>query len=131
MKILIKTQVLSIIFAIIWVVYLNILAFLDQPERALQYINWFVYGFAVLFAFISFLLTKYVIGHNWLAVPLVLIPYLIIYSPFFKGIMLSIVNESYGMIINFLSISTGTLFLIALIFSMVIGIIFSNRQKKT
>lgn len=130
MKILFKTQVLSITFAIIWVVCLNILAFLDQPERALQYINWFVYGFAVLFAIISFLLTKYVIGHNWLAVPLVLVPYLIIYTPFFKGIMLSLVSKSYGMIINFLSISTGTIYLMAILISLVFGIIFSNRRNK-
>ncbi|MEH6905345.1 hypothetical protein V7103_03855 [Neobacillus drentensis] len=130
MKILFKAQVLAIILAIIWVVCLNILAFFDQPERALQYINWFVYGLAVLLAIISFLLTKSIIGHNWLAVPLVLIPYLIIYSPVFKGIMLSLVNESFGMIINFLAISTGTIYLMAILISMIFGIIFSNRQKK-
>jgi hypothetical protein len=130
MKIMIKTQVLSIIFAIIWVIFLNILAFLDQPERVLQYINWFVFGFAGLFAIISFLLTKKVIGHNWRAVPLVIFPYLLIYSPFLKGIILSLVNKSYGMIFNFLAASTATLYFITLLISLVFGVIFSNRQNK-
>ena len=130
MKLLIKTQVLSIIFAIFWVIYINILAFFDQPGRILLYLNWFVYGFAVLFAIIYILLTKYVIGHKWLAVPLVIIPYLIIYKPILEEILLRFVSKSYGMIINFLALSTGTIQLIAILFSLVFGIMFSNRPNR-
>jgi len=52
MKLLLKTQVLSIIIALFWIVYLNILAVFDQPGPILQYLNWFVYGFAGLLAVI-------------------------------------------------------------------------------
>lgn len=131
MKFLIKTQVLSFSFAIFWVLYLNILAFFNQPGRALQYINWFVYGFAALFAIIYFVLTKYVIGRNLWAVPLVIIPYLMIYQPILQQIMLSLVNKGNQMILNFLSLSTGTIHLIAILFSLVFGIVFSNRQNNT
>jgi hypothetical protein len=130
MKILIKTQVLSIVFAIFWVLYLNILAFFDQPGRALQHLNWFVFGFAFLFAIIYLVLIKYVIGYYWLAVPLVILPYLLIYQPFLERILLSLVSKSYGMMLKFLSQSTGTTYLIAILFGLVFGIMFSKRQSR-
>ncbi len=130
MKFLIKTQIYAILAALFWVIYLNVLAFFDQPGRVLQYINWFVYGFAILLAIIYFLLTKYLIGRNWLAVPLVLIPYFLIYKPIFQHLVLSVVNEGYGRMVKFLAMSTGTTHLLAMIFGLGIGILFLKPQQK-
>lgn len=129
MKLLLKTQVLSIIIAFFWIVYLNILAVFDQPGPILQYLNWFVYGFAGLLAIIYLLLTKYIIGHKWLAIPLVIVPYLVIYQPILERVLLSLVNKNYGMTINFLSLSTGATHLMAMLIGLVFGIIFSNRYR--
>lgn len=131
MKLLIKTQLLSIIFAIFWVIFLNILAFFNQPGRAMEHINMFVYGFAILFAVVYFVLTKYVIGRIWLAVPLVIIPYLMIYQPLLQRFMISMVSNGYGLSIKFLALSTGTLHLFAILISLVFGIVFSNPRNKT
>src|SRR4051794_39511799 len=123
MKFLIKTQIFAILMALFWISYLNVLAFFDQPERALQYINWFVYGFAILLAIIYFLLTKYLIGRNWLAVPLIVIPYFLIYKPIFQKMLLHVVGNSYGMMIKFLALSTGTTHLLAIILGLGLGIL--------
>ncbi len=130
MKFLLKTQVFSIIIAIFWIVYLNVVAIFDRPSPILQYLNWFVYGFALLFAFIYLLLTKYIIGHKWLAIPLVILPYLMIYQPFLERILLSLVNKSYSMTINFLSLSTGATHLMAILIGLVFGVIISNRNNR-
>lgn len=130
MRLLIKTQVISIIFAIFWVLYLNILTFFNQPGRAMEHINWFVYGFAILFAIVYFGLTKYVIGRNWLAVPLVIIPYLMVYQPILQRFLFSMVSKEYGMILKFLALSTGTIHLLAILISLVFGIVFSNRRNE-
>lgn len=129
MKFFIKTQFLAIIFSLLWVIYLNILGFFDQPGRALQYINWFVYGFAILFAILCFIMTKYVMDRNWLAVPLVLIPYFLLYNPIFQRIIASLYNEGYRSILSFFSRSTGTTYLIATTFGLILGIMFSKKKN--
>ncbi|MFJ7726588.1 hypothetical protein ACIQXV_10520 [Neobacillus sp. NPDC097160] len=129
-RLLIKTQVVAILFALFWIIYLSVLAFLDQPGRAAQHINSFVYGFAILMAVIYFLLSKYLIGRKWLAVPLVLIPYFFLYKPVFQRILLSIPNESYGMVLKFLALSTGATHLLAIICGLGFGIMFSRPQLK-
>ena len=130
MKLLLKTQILSIIIAIFWIVYLNVLALFDQPGPILQYLNWFVYGFALLLTIIYFLLTKYIIGHRWLAIPLVIVPFLMIYQPIFERVLLSLVAKNYGMTFNFLSLSTGATHLMAMLIGLVFGIIYTNRYSK-
>jgi hypothetical protein len=130
MKFLMKTQVLAIMMAVFWIIYLNVLAFFDQPGRALQYINWFVYGFAILLAIIYFLLTKYLIGRNWMVVPWVLIPYFLIYKPTLQKPLLSVVNEGYGLTLKFLAISTGITHLLAIIFGLGLAILFTRPQDK-
>ncbi|EKN70788.1 hypothetical protein BABA_02954 [Neobacillus bataviensis LMG 21833] len=130
MKFLLKTQVVSLLMALFWIMYLALVAFLDQPGRALQYINLFVYGFAILFAVIYFLLTKYLLGRNWLAVPLVLVPYFLLYKPVFQRALVSIANESYGAIIKFLALSTGVTFLLATISGLCLAILFTRPHVK-
>ncbi|MDN3015342.1 hypothetical protein PH210_03855 [Paenibacillus sp. BSR1-1] len=129
MKFLIRTQVLALLVSFLWIVYLFILTFFNQPGRALQYMNWFVYGFAILFAIIFIFLTKKMINRNRLAVPLVLIPCLILYEPLMEGILLRVVNESNRMTLNFLSLSTGLIKFISIIFGVVVGIMFSRVKK--
>jgi hypothetical protein len=128
MRFLIKTQVLALLMAAFWIIYLNVLAFFDQPGRALQYINWFVYGFAILLAIIYFLLTKYLIGRNWIAVLLVVIPYFLLYKPIFQKMLLHVAGDSYGMMVKFLALSTGTTHLLAIILGMGLGILFTRPQ---
>lgn len=130
MKFLLKTQILAIIIAIFWIVYLNVVAIFDRPSPILQYLNWFVYGFAILFAIIYLLLTKYITGHKWLAIPLVILPYLMIYKPILEQILLSLVNKSYGITINFLSLSTGSTHLMAILIGLIFGVIISNRYNR-
>ncbi|TWE08276.1 hypothetical protein FB550_101294 [Neobacillus bataviensis] len=130
MKYLLKTQIFALLLTLSWIIYLVVLAFLDQPDRALRYINSFVFGLAILLAIIYLVLTRYLLGRNWSALPLVLISYFLLYKPIFQDILLRITNESYGSIIKFLSISTGTVHLLATIIGMGFGILFSRPQLK-
>ncbi|PLS07169.1 hypothetical protein [Neobacillus cucumis] len=128
MKYLLKTQIVAILLTLCWSIYLVILAFLDQPDRALRYINTFVFGLAVVLALIYFVLAKRLLGRNWSALVLVLIPYLLLYKPIFEGILLNITNDGNGSIIKFLSISTGTVHLLAALFGIGFGILFSRPK---
>ncbi|MFZ7943128.1 MULTISPECIES: hypothetical protein [Bacillaceae] len=130
MRFVVKTQVLAILMGLFWIIYLSILAFFDQPGRALQYINVLVYGFAILFAVMYFLMTKVLIGRNWLAVPLVLIPYFLVYKPFFQRILTKAAN-SYEGIINFLALSTGATHFLAIIFGLGLGIMFTRPKLQS
>ena len=130
LKYLLKTQIFAILLTLSWIIYLVVLAFLDQPDRALRYINSFVFGLAIFLAIIYFVLTRYLLGRNWSTLLLVLISYFLLYKPIFQEILLRITNESYGGIIKFLSISTGTVHLLATIIGMGFGILFSRPRLK-
>ncbi|MEH7546633.1 MULTISPECIES: hypothetical protein [Bacillaceae] len=130
MKYLLKTQIFAILLTLSWIIYLVVLAFLDQPDHALRYINSFVFGLAIFLAIIYFVLTRYLLGRNWPALLLVLISYFLLYKPIFQEIILRITNERYGSIIKFLSISTGTVHLLATLIGMGFGILFSRPQPK-
>ncbi|WP_040209335.1 hypothetical protein [Neobacillus jeddahensis] len=131
MKVLMKTQLLSIGLAVFWLLFLLALAFLDQPDRALQYINLFVYAFALVLGMIYFLLIKKIIGRYWLALPLILVPFLLIYKPLMQPLLVKMVSEYYGGMINFLALSTGVTYLFAIGFGLALGILFSRPQLKT
>ncbi|WP_160718910.1 hypothetical protein [Bacillus sp. USDA818B3_A] len=128
MQYLLKTQIVSILLTLCWIIYLVILAFLDQPDRALRYINTFVFGLAIFMAIIYFVLSRKLIGRNWSGLILVLISYFLLYKPAFEEGLLKITSESYGDIIKFLSISTSTVHLLAIIFGIGSGILFSRPQ---
>jgi hypothetical protein len=128
-KLVLKTQFSAISFSLFWIIYLNILAFFDQPERGLQYINWLVYGFAALFGIVSMLLTKHFLGGNWIALPLVLIPEFIIYQPIFDRYFLILLPTGFKSIFHFLSLSTGMIYLIAILLGLILGIMFGRAQK--
>lgn len=123
-----KTQVLALIVSILWLLYVNIVAFFDQPERALQYINYVVYGLAFLVGIIYFLLSKYMFGRNWLVLPLVVVPFLLIYQPVFLKILLRFMKDGNGAVVNFISLSTGTVHLLALIIGLAVGIMISKPR---
>ncbi|HEY2422043.1 MAG TPA: hypothetical protein VGI04_11520, partial [Neobacillus sp.] len=80
MKFLLKTQLVALGFAFFWVMYLTIIAFFDQPGRALQNINSFVYGFAILFGIIYIGISMFSLDRKWFSLPLVLIPNIFIYQ---------------------------------------------------
>ena len=126
-KFLIRSQILAIIFSVFWIIYLNILAFFDQPDRAMQYINWFVYGFAALFGIIGMFLTKYLVPAGRSVFPLVILPELLIYQPILLWIFSSIISSGYASIIRFLSISTGITYLIAISLGLILGLIIKKR----
>lgn len=126
-KFIIKSQLLAVIFSLFWVLYLNILAFFDQPERAMQHINWFVYGFAALFGILGMFITKKFLSGGRLLFPLVILPELIIYQPFFLWIHSSFISEGYAAIIRFLSLSTGITYLIAISLGLILGIITKRK----
>jgi hypothetical protein len=107
-----------------------VLAFLDQPDRALRYINTFVFGLALLLAVIYFVITRYLLGRNWSAFVLVLTSYLFLYKPILEGLLFKLTNESHGGIIKFLSISTGTVHLLAAVIGIGFGILFTRPQMK-
>jgi len=130
MKYLLKTQLIAIIVSLSCIIYLVVLAFLDQPDRALRYINMFVFGLAIFLAILYFVLAKYLLGRNWSSLLLVLISYFLLYKPIFQGLLLKITNESYGSIIKFLSISTGTVHVLAVIIGMGFGILFTRPERK-
>lgn len=130
MKYLLKTQLIAIVVSLSWIIYLVVLGFLDQPDRALRYINSFVFGLAILLAILYFVLARYLLGRNWSSLLLVLISYFLLYKPIFQGLLLKITNESYGSIIKFLAISTGTVHVLAVIIGMGFGILFTRPDRK-
>jgi hypothetical protein len=127
---LFKTQIMAIVITLSWIIYLAVLAFLDQPERALQYINNIVFGLAILLAGLYFVLTRYLLGRNWSHLIIVLISYFFLYKPIFQEIFLKMTNESYGSIIKFLSISTGTVHFLSVIIGMGFGVLFSRPKPQ-
>ncbi|ULT59195.1 hypothetical protein L1999_11990 [Neobacillus drentensis] len=129
MKYLLKTQLIAIVVSLSWIIYLVVLAFLDQPDRALRYINTFVFGLAILLAILYFVLARYLLGRNWSSLLLVLISYFLLYKPIVQGLLLKVTNESYGSIIKFLSISTGTVHVLAVIIGMGFGILFTRPER--
>lgn len=126
---LFKTQILAISFSLFWIVYLNLLAFFDQPDRGLRYINWFVYGFAAIFGIFVMFLTKYFFGGRWIALPLILIPEFVIYQPLLDRYFSPILPEGYRAIFIFLSLSTGMIYLLATLLGLILGIMFGRAQK--
>ena len=128
MNYLFKTQIIAILISFSWIFYLVILAFLDQPDRALRYINSFVFGLAVLFAVIYFVLTRYLLGRSWPSFLIVLISYFLIYKPILQELLLKLTSESYGTMIKFLSISTGTVHLLSVLIGMGFAILFTRPQ---
>ncbi|MBM7652903.1 hypothetical protein [Neobacillus cucumis] len=130
MKFLLRTQIVALLITFCWIVYLIVLAFLDQPDRALRYINTFVFGLALLLAVIYFVISRYLLGRKWSAFIPVLIPYLFLYKPIFEGVLLKLTNEYYGSTIKFLSISTGTVHLLAAMIGIGFGIFFTRPQMK-
>ncbi|MEH7094336.1 hypothetical protein [Neobacillus vireti] len=130
MKYLLKTQLIAIVVSFSWIIYLVVLAFLDQPDRALRYINTFVFGLAILLAILYFVLARYLLGRNWSSLLLVLISYFLLYKPIFLGFLLKLTNESNGSIIKFLSISTGIVHVLAVIIGMGFGILFTRPERK-
>lgn len=129
MKFLIKTQVVAILFALLWEIHLTILAFLDMPGRAIQYINWFVFAFAILIGILYVVISKFSLEKKWFSIPLVLIPDFILYQPLFLRILSSIVNEGFAGVIHFFSLSTGSINFIATILGLLLGITFSRHHK--
>jgi hypothetical protein len=130
MRLIVKTQVLAISISILWLLYVHIVAFFDQPERALQYINYIVYGLALLFGLIYFVLAKYFIGRNWLAILLIVIPFLLIYQPLVLQVSLNFMKDGNGDVVNFISLSTGTVHLLALIIGLASAVMFSKPAVK-
>jgi hypothetical protein len=130
MKYLLKTQFVAILLTLSWIIYLAVLAFLDQPERALRYINTYVFGLAILLAVLYFVLTRYLLGRNWSAVIVVLISYFLLYKPIFQEMFLKMTNKSYGSMINFLSMSTGTIHLLSILIGMGFGVLFSRPSPR-
>ncbi|MFD0824924.1 hypothetical protein ACT8ZR_04575 [Neobacillus sp. M.A.Huq-85] len=130
-KFLVRTQVMAIIVGVLRIIYLYILAFLDQPDRALQYINWFVYGLAIVFGILAFYMTRYFLGRKWLEVLLVLISYLIIYQPILLILQSTLFNHytGYDPIINFLAISTGLVYFVITAFGMVLAYWFGSSKR--
>jgi len=130
MNYLLKTQIVAILISFSWIIYLVILAFLDQPDRALRYINTFVFGLAILFACIYFVLTRYLLGRNWPALIIVLISYILLYKPIFQELLFKLTSESYGSIIKFLSISTGTVHLLSVLIGMGFATLFTRPEMR-
>ncbi|MDQ1146229.1 hypothetical protein QE429_003056 [Bacillus sp. SORGH_AS 510] len=130
MRLIVKTQVLAILVSILWLFYVHIVAYFDQPERALEYINFFVYGLAALVGIVYFLLAKYFIGRNWMALLLVVIPFLLIYQPLVLQVSLRFMKDGNGDVVNFISLSTGTVHLLALIIGLASAVLFSKPAVK-
>lgn len=129
MKFLIKTQVIAIVFSVLWIVYLNIMAFFDQPNRAMQNINMFVYGFAVMIGVIYLILTKSFLEKRWIAIPIVLFTDLFLYQPLFLKILSTILSKEYEAVVIFFSIATGSVNLLTTTLGLFIGIILTRPKN--
>lgn len=129
MKWVMRTQLLAISFSIFWIIYLNILVFFDQPEHGLKYINWFVNGFAAFFGVIVMILTRFISVRRFVILPLVLVPEFVIYQPILERLFQSFLSKGYKMIFHFLSLSTGMVYLIAILLGLLLGTLFQRPQK--
>ena len=129
MKFLLKTQIIALLFALLWAIYLSIIAFFDQPGKALQYINWFVYGFALIFGIIYLVISMFSFERKLFLIPLVLIPDIFLYQPMFLRFLFSIFSEGFAGVVRFISLSTGSINLIVTLFGLLLGIRLSRQHR--
>jgi hypothetical protein len=129
MKFLLKTQLVALGFAFFWVMYLTIIAFFDQPGRALQNINSFVYGFAILFGIIYIGISMFSLDRKWFSLPLVLIPNIFIYQSLFLRVIYSLSSKGFAGVVHFLSLSTGFINLLTATMGLLIGIMVTRPKR--
>lgn len=129
MKTFLKSQLVSIFFGVSWILYLNLIAFLNHPSRAIMYIDWFVWGIPLFLTLIFIFIVKNYLGRKWVALPLVFFPYLLIYQPLFIRIQtaLGFGSEGHREVIQFFSILTGTAMITSVLLALLIGILMAKK----
>lgn len=132
MKTFLKTQIISIFFGVCWILYLNVLAFLNHPTRAIMIIDWFVWGLALGLTVFYVFLIKRLIGRKWVALPLILLPYWFLYQPIFSKIQtfVGIGNQVHNEMIYFFSLITGTIMAVSPLLGLVIGMLLSKNKTQ-
>ena len=129
MPYIVKTQVISIIVSVFWLLYLNIIAFFDTPGRAMEHINMYVYGFAAIFLLIDVLMFRRTIRGDWTSLPLILIPELVLYQPILFKLISALIPNGYDTTLRFLSASLGMIYILTTAIAIIIGIMVGRVKK--
>ncbi|MBM6619635.1 hypothetical protein [Bacillus suaedaesalsae] len=129
MLLFIRTQIVAILLGIGWVFLLNILAFLNHPDRLIEQITPIKYGLVILTGVFYFLFMKNYTGRRWPALPLIFIPYVFVYHPLFPIIQRYMKIGSKGHLMNVESfiLNTSHLFLFVVLVAIVLSIMFSRK----
>jgi len=133
-SIFLRSQAVAIIFSLGYVVYLNILVFLNDPSRGtLMYMDGFIWGLAIIWTIIYMVIVRKYIGRQWLALPLIFLPYLLVYHYLFTFLekVVGIGGMGYDLIFDFIYNETTYVMVLSVLIATVLGIVFSkNRPSK-
>lgn len=132
MEIFIRTQVVSIIFSLGWVVYINIITFLSNPtKRTIKYTDLLIWLLALILTIVYTLITRKYIGRKWLALPLVFLPYLLIYQFLFPAIqrVIGIGGLGYYLSFSYFSSETAHIMSSVVLISTLLGIILARKEN--
>ncbi|KAA0549893.1 hypothetical protein FZW96_00655 [Bacillus sp. BGMRC 2118] len=129
MLLIIRTQIVAVLLGIGWVFFVNILAYLNHPDRFIEYITPIKYGLVLLTGFLYFLFMKNYIGRRWLSLPLIFVPYVLIYHPLLPILQQYMKIGSKGHLVNveYFITTTSLLFLLVILVSIVWSVLISRK----
>lgn len=131
MKTFLRTQAVAIFFSIGWIVYLNLITFLNNPNLGtIRYIDTFIWLFAIVLTIIYLIIVRNYIGRSWLAFPLIFFPYLLVYQYIFPLIQraIGIGGSGYYVTFDFISIRTTSIVSMSVFIATLLGIMLSKRD---
>jgi hypothetical protein len=131
MKTLIRTQIISFVLGIAWLIFLNILTFLHNPNQfTFKYVSGFLWIFSIFLTISLILNVRKYIGRRWIALPLIFFPYLFIYQFFFPLIQkaIGIGNDAYYLTFDYLTLSTMSIMTASVLIGTLLGILFSKKK---
>jgi hypothetical protein len=130
MKMFIRTQIISFFFGVAWLLLLNILTILQNPKQfTIKYMNGFLWIFAFFLTISLIINIRKYIGRKWTALPLIFLPYVLIYQFFFPLMQKSIGigNKAYYVTFDYLTLSTIPIMTASLLIGTFLGILLSKK----
>jgi uncharacterized membrane protein len=132
MKLFLRTQLVSIMFGLGWILLLNILTYLHHPAKGtMMYIDWLSLLLALVITVIGIVMVKNFIGRRWLALILIPIPFLLVYQPLFPILQkaMGIGSNGYFIAFDFLLVKMGYIMTLSVLTGTLLGILFAKKTQ--
>jgi hypothetical protein len=130
MKFFLRTQVVSILFGLGWLLFLNLLTYLHDPAKGtMMYIDRLSWLFALVLIIFGIVTVKNFIGRRWLALILIPIPFVLVYQPLFPILQKAtgIGSNGYDLAFDFLLVKTGFFMIVSVLTATLLGILFAKK----